>query len=195
MRVCTDVCIQMELCSCTSKFDKPRKKSRRPYKVPIYIRVCMYVYKRSVCRTEPTQLCLSDYLYICELVHHVLGYRSEISTLPFLPIKLHTCRSHRYRITIAYTLLLQSAATEQIVPIEQLTTTAAVQTDRTNSSLCMEKYLFFCQSIFTKFDIAYCPRQCYNFRTYCSDRTIIAHSCHITASVQHLTLYLVFVCE
>ena len=38
---------------------------------------------------------------------------------------------------------------------------------------------FIWQSIFTKFAIDYCPRQRYNHRGNCSDRTIIAYIYHI----------------
>ena len=48
---------------------------------------------------------------------------------------------------------------------------------RSKSSFCMENFWVW-RDIFTKFDIDYYPRQRYNLRRNCLDRTTIAHSSH-----------------
>lgn len=46
------------------------------------------------------------------------------------------------------------------------------------------KNFFIFRDIFSKFSIAYFPRQQHNLRTHFLDRAAIAYSCHTNASIQ-----------
>ena len=78
---------------------------------------------------------------------------------------------------------LRSCLFVGIADITRLWHIAAIQTERSDKSACMEKF-FIWRDIFTKFGIRYFLRQQCNLRRNCSERFLIAYGCHTNWSIK-----------
>ena len=142
-----------------TKFVTPRRKRRRPYNMYIYIN------DQYVELSRFSHVRLSVYIRTSPSVF-------KISFLNFANV-IFSSRSCSF------------VGTADIGPLYHI---AAIQTERSESSSCMENFHIW-QDIFTKFGIDYFLRQQCNLRRNCSDRLTIAYSCHTNWTIGSKILY------